>query len=68
MHKGGEEYPRLIEAFERILAATLFFGTDTLKRRAKVIHRSRFNFLREVRNPRNEPPSLLLPGPMRRRS
>ena len=49
MHKGGREYRRLVEAFERILGATMFFGTDAVKAGAKVIHRSRFNFLREAR-------------------
>jgi hypothetical protein len=48
MHKGGKEYRRLIEAFERIFGATMFFGTDTMKAGAKVVHRSRFNFLREA--------------------
>jgi hypothetical protein len=48
MHKGGKEYRRLIEAFERIFGATMFFGTDALKGGAKVVHRSRFNFLREA--------------------
>jgi hypothetical protein len=48
MHKGGKEYRRLIEAFERIFGATMFFGTDALKGAAKVVHRSRFNFLREA--------------------
>ena len=48
MHKGGKEYRRLIAAFERIFGATIFFGTDGLLGKAKVIHRSRFNFLREA--------------------
>jgi hypothetical protein len=48
MHKGGKEYRRLIEAFERIFGATMFFGTDTVKGGTKVVHRSRFNFLREA--------------------
>jgi len=48
MHKGGKEYRRLIGAFERIFGATIFFGTDPLKPGAKVVHRSRFNFLREA--------------------
>jgi hypothetical protein len=48
MHKGGKEYRRLIGAFERIFGATIFFGTDTLMPGAKVVHRSRFNFLREA--------------------
>jgi Plasmid encoded RepA protein len=49
MHKGGKEYRRLIAAFERIFGATMFFGTYALKPGAKVIHRSRFNFLREAK-------------------
>jgi hypothetical protein len=48
MHKGGKEYRRLIGAFERIFGATIFFGTDTVPGTAKLIHRSRFNFLREA--------------------
>lgn len=48
MHKGGKEYRRLVAAFERIFGATMFFGTDTLSDGAKVVHRSRFNFLREA--------------------
>ncbi len=48
MHKGGKEYRRLVAAFERSFGATMFFGTDTLHNRAKVVHRSRFNFLREA--------------------
>src|SRR3954469_25621328 len=47
MHKGGKEYRRLVEAFERIFGATMFFGTDSVGRTAKVVHRSRFNFLQE---------------------
>ena len=60
MHKGGKEYRRLIEAFERIFGATMFFGTDTLKPGAKVVRRSRFNFLREAtiwyNRDQNQPP------------
>jgi hypothetical protein len=48
MHKGGKEYRRLVAAFERIFGATMFFGTDSLTRAAKVVQRSRFNFLREA--------------------
>jgi hypothetical protein len=48
MHKGGKEYRRLIGAFGRIFGATIFLGTDGFQGRAKVIHRSRFNFLREA--------------------
>jgi hypothetical protein len=48
MDKGGWEYRRLVAAFERIFGATIFFGTDSLTAKAKVVHRSRFNFLREA--------------------
>ncbi len=48
MHKGGKEYRRLVAAFERIFGATMFFGTDSMISRAKVVQRSRFNFLREA--------------------
>ena len=49
MHKGGNDYRRLIAAFERIFGATMFFGTESTNARARVIQRSRFNFLREAR-------------------
>jgi hypothetical protein len=45
----GKEYRRLIASFERIFGATMFFGTASLTGKAKVVQRSRFNFLREVR-------------------
>jgi hypothetical protein len=31
MAKGGSEYRRLVEAFERIFGATIFFGTDSVR-------------------------------------
>lgn len=40
---------RLVAAFERIFGATIFFGNDSMMARAKVLQRSRFNFLREAR-------------------
>ena len=49
MSKGGKEYRRLVQAFERIFGATIFFGTDQMRGTAKVVQRSRFNFLREAR-------------------
>jgi hypothetical protein len=49
MHTGGKEYRRLVAAFERIFGATIFFGTDTLTSKAKVVQRSRFNFMTEAR-------------------
>ena len=57
MSKGGKEYRRLVAAFERIFGATMFFGTENLSATAKVVQRSRFNFLREAHiwyNRRNE--------------
>lgn len=48
MQKGGKEYRRLIGAFERIFGATIFFGTDSINGTAKMVQRSRFNFLQEA--------------------
>src|SRR5204863_5701342 len=42
------EYRRLIAAFERIFGATIFFGSDSLAGKAKVVQRARFNFFREA--------------------
>ena len=46
--KGGKEYRRLVAAFERIFGATIFFGTYQMHDAAHVVHRSRFNFIREA--------------------
>ena len=48
MHKGGNQYRRLVAAFERVFGATIFFKTDSLLGAAKVIHTARFNFFREA--------------------
>ena len=48
MAKGGKEYRRLVAAFERIFGATIFFGTDSVRGSARMVHRCRFNFLREA--------------------
>jgi len=48
MHKGGKEYRRLVGAFERIFGATIFFGSDSQLGRARVVHMTRFAFLREA--------------------
>lgn len=37
MQKGGKEYRRLIQAFERIFGATIFFGTHEERPTARVI-------------------------------
>jgi len=49
MQQGGTQYGRLTSTFQRIFGATIFFGTDTQRERAAVIHRARFNFMSEVR-------------------
>ena len=49
MQKEGKEYRRLVAAFERIFGATIFFGTDTMSGKAKLVERTRFHFLREAR-------------------
>ena len=49
MQQGGTQYRRLVAAFQRIFGATIFFGTDTQRERAAVVHRSRFNFMSEAR-------------------
>ena len=48
MAKGGKEYRRIVAAFERIFGATMFFSTESIRSTATVIHRSRFNFLKEA--------------------
>jgi hypothetical protein len=48
MAKGGKEYRPIVAAFERIFGATIFFSTRTAEAKAMVIHRGRFNFLREA--------------------
>ena len=49
MQQGGSQYRRLVGAFQRIFGATIFFGTDTQRERAAVVHRARFNFMTEAR-------------------
>jgi len=48
LHKGGREYRRLVSAFERIFGATIFFGTDNMMPRAKVVQRTRLSFFSEA--------------------
>src|SRR6185312_9596482 len=36
----------MVAAFERLFGATIFFGTDTFRGRARVVQRSRFSFFR----------------------
>jgi len=48
MQQGGSQYRRLIEAFQRVFGATIFFGTNT-QVKAPVFHQVRFNFMSEAR-------------------
>jgi hypothetical protein len=47
IRQGGSR--RLVASFQRIFAATIFFGTDTQKGREAVVHCARFNFMTEAR-------------------
>jgi hypothetical protein len=49
MQQGGSQYCRLVDSFQRIFGATIFFGTDGVRDRAPVAHRARFNFMAEAR-------------------
>jgi Plasmid encoded RepA protein len=49
IQQGGSQYRRLVDSFQRIFGATIFFGTDIQKDRAAVVHRARFNFMAEAR-------------------
>jgi Replication initiator protein A len=63
MQQGGSQYRRLVGAFQRIFGATIFFGTDTQRERAAVVHRARFNFMSEARIwYSRDPDQRLLPG------
>ena len=48
LQNGAREYRRLAAAFGASPGATIFFGTDQLAGRARVVQRSRFNFFREA--------------------
>ncbi len=49
LQQGGTQYRNLMGAFQRIFGATIFFGTDTQRAKAAVIHQARFNFMTEAR-------------------
>ena len=51
IRQGGSQYRRLAASFQRIFGATIFFGPDTQRGRAVVVHcaRLRFNFITEAR-------------------
>jgi hypothetical protein len=49
MQQGGSQYRRLMEAFQRVFGATIFFGTNTQLKAAPVFHQVRFTFMSEAR-------------------
>ena len=49
MQQSGTQYRRLVAAFQRIFGATIFFGTDTQRQKAMVVHQARFSFMSEAR-------------------
>ena len=49
MQQGGSQYRRLLGAFQRVFGATIFFGTDTQRDKAAVVHQVRFSFMAEAR-------------------
>ncbi len=61
MRQGGSQNRCLVAAFQRIFGATIFFGTDTQREHATVVHRARFNFMREVRIWYSRDPNQRLP-------
>jgi hypothetical protein len=63
MQQGGTQYRRLVAAFQRIFAATIFFGSNTQRERSIVVQRDRFNFMSEARIwYSRDPDQKLLPG------
>lgn len=43
--KGGKEYRRIVDGFERIFGATIFFGTESNPGVSRIVERARFNFI-----------------------
>ncbi len=63
LQQGGSQYRRLIASFQRVFGATIFFGTDTQREKAAVMHHARFNFMREARIwYSRDPNQTMLPG------
>jgi Replication initiator protein A len=63
LQQGGSQYRRLIASFQRVFGATIFFGTDTQREKAAVMHYARFNFMREARIwYSRDPNQTVLPG------
>ncbi len=49
LHQGGPRYRRLVGCFQRIFGTTIFFGTDSQRVPAAVVHQIRFSFMAEAR-------------------
>jgi hypothetical protein len=49
MQQGGSQDRRLIGASQRVIGATIFFGTDAHRSISLVLHEARFNFMSEAR-------------------
>ncbi len=49
LHQSGSQYRRLVGSFQRIFGATIFFGTDSQRVPAAVVHQVRFSFMAEAR-------------------
>ena len=49
LQQGGSQYHRLVDSFQRIFGATIFFGTETQRIPAAVVHQVRFKFMSEAR-------------------
>jgi hypothetical protein len=62
LQKGGSQYRRLVNSFQRIFGATIFFGTDTQRNHSAVFHRARFNFMTEARIWYSRDPDATLPS------
>jgi hypothetical protein len=63
--KDGAQYRRIREAFQRVFAATIFFGTDGLRNQI-LVDSTRFHFLDQMQLwfNRNDEPEPLLPHPL----
>ena len=53
IQQGGSPYRRLVASFQRVIGATIFFGSDTQRDRAAVVHGVRFNFMTSPNSPKS---------------
>ena len=49
IEQDGSQYRRPVASFQRIFGATIFFGTDTQRDCAALVHCARFSFMTEAR-------------------